>query len=428
MLEIDVPNWLLKTKVIRSNNCRSVYKDTLDNKLGIIHRFERKVGCFLDWKEIQIEIKKSNIKTKEEYLEKRNFNWPSAPHLVYKDQWKGWLQFLTGKERPEFLSFKECRAEVINCKITSQRDYLKRKRPNWPYEPQITYKKEWKGWTYFRGEKSVDFLPFDKFINQLVKHKIFDPKTYKLKRKPEWPSEPHNEYKGKWKGWLGLRLLNFEECRSQVLKCNFKSMEEYKRKRKWNWPCNPCMFYKEKWQGINYFLGTKKERFLSFEDCKKEIVRCGIKTMKEYSRKRKVDWPSNPKLTYGEKWKGYEDFLSKKCFPSFEQCRKEVLDKKFKSRDDYMNYVKSFGPNWPILADSYYKKRKKWRGWLHFLGKKQIHSNNFLAFKECLIEVRKYKFKNLYDYGKNRKPNWPSNPNVVYKNKGWKGYAHFLRK
>ena len=420
-MEIKVPEWILNTKEIRANNCRSVYRDTLDKKLGI--------GSFLDWETIRTEVEELKITTKDEYMKKRRYNWPTAPHLVYKKQWKNWPHFL-GKKITEFLSFKECRQEVIKNKITSGSNYLDRKKNNWPYEPQSTYKKEWKGWPHFLGRKEVDFLPYEEFIQQLNKNKIFDPKSYKVKRRPEWPCEPHVIYKGKWKGWLCLRLLSFKECREEVLKNKIKSIEEYKRKRKWNWPARPCSFYKKEkeWKGRVHFLGIiKKERFLSFDKCKEEIKKYKFSSERKYLINKKPNWPSAPKLFYKKQWKGWGDFLGREdvSYLSFEKCRKEVRQYGFKSRTEYVDYAKKHKTNWPLQPDAFYKKRNKWKGWLYFLGKSKLFVSNFVSFEQCISEIKKLNITSMVDYLKNRKSSWPSNPNIVYK-KQWKNWPHFL--
>ena len=106
-------------------------------------------------------------------------------------------------------------------------------------------------------------------------------------------------------------------------------------------------------------------------------------------------------------------------FLSFEECREEVRKYKFK---DIVQYNKNKKNNWPRHPDQHYKN-KGWKDWYNFLGKV-----SFLSFEECRKEVRKYKFKNIIQYNKNKKNNWPSSPNKHYKNKGWKDWYDFLGK
>lgn len=417
-MKIELPNWLFNFRRITSSNCVRVYGEPLKDKLEI--------SSFLDWDSIRKELKQFNVGSKEQYRANRRPNWPSAPHTVYKE-WRSWPHFL-GKREIKFLSFEECMADVQKNKIKSISDYLKRKKSTWPYQPNDAYKAKWQGWPHFLGKKKVDFLSFEELIKQLKKHKIDNIRDYRLNRRPEWPYEPHEIYKGKWQGWLTLRLLTFEECRKEVLKCNFKSMEEYKRKRKPNWAFNPSVYYKKEWKGKKHFLGLK-DKFLSFEECKKEVKKYKFTSHKHYSKSRKPNWPSSPKFVYKKQWKGWSDFLGRQDieFLPFEQCRKEVARLGFKSKSEYQKYKKINNKlNWPAVPDVYYKNQKKWKGWLHFLNKQTIHVSNFLSFEDCKKEVAKCNIKTNEEYRKKRKPNWPSNPNVVYKE--WKNWPDFFGK
>jgi len=58
------------------------------------------------------------------------------------------------------------------------------------------------------------------------------------------------------------------------------------------------------------------------------------------------------------------------------------------------------------------------------LGKK-LEVTNFLNWKEIRKDLKKYNIKNMNQYRKNRRPNWPSNPNKYYE-KYWKGSRHFF--
>jgi hypothetical protein len=218
-------------------------------------------------------------------------------------------------------------------------------------------------------------------------------------------------------------FLSFEECRKEVRKCKFKNVLEYKKNRKQNWPLNPYKVYKNKgWKGWHDFLGKEKISFLSFEECRKEVRKCKFKKILEYQKNRKQNWPSCPHETYKE-WQGWNDFLGKvgryDVFLSFEECRKEVRKCRFKNM---LEYQKNRKKNWPSKAHETYKN-KGWKDGHDFLGKV-----GFLSFEECRKEVRKCKFKNVLEYKKNRKQNWPSDPDNFYKNKGWKDYFDFLGK
>lgn len=58
------------------------------------------------------------------------------------------------------------------------------------------------------------------------------------------------------------------------------------------------------------------------------------------------------------------------------------------------------------------------------LGKK-LELNKFLNWQEIRKDLKKHNVKNMLQYRKNRKGNWPSNPDKYYK-KYWKGSRHFF--
>jgi len=132
---------------------------------------------YKSFKEARAYIQKINLKSStqwslycqnklKEFKEKPQ-DIPNAVHRVYKDEWKGWGDWLgtgrknlfTGTWRP----FKEARAYVqkLNLKNVDQwRLYCKNKlkgfkeRPqDIPATPSQTYKEEWKGFSDWLGNK-----------------------------------------------------------------------------------------------------------------------------------------------------------------------------------------------------------------------------------------------------------------------------------
>jgi hypothetical protein len=85
---------------------------------------------------------------------------PSHPERVYKNNWRGWGDFLgTGNlinKEKVFLSFNEARKITRELGLKSNKDwrkYSKQKRPiNVPGNPDSFYKDNgWKGWPDFLG-------------------------------------------------------------------------------------------------------------------------------------------------------------------------------------------------------------------------------------------------------------------------------------
>jgi hypothetical protein len=209
------------------------------------------------------------------------------------------------------------------------------------------------------------------------------------------------------------QFLSFEDCKKQILECEIKSQKEYQQKRKREWPSVPKKVYKDNWTNWRDFLG---KNFLSFEDCKKEVAKHKFSNLIEYKKNRKSNWPSNPSVFYKDKWVDWDSFLGKEVFLSFEECRKEARKYKF---DSAKEYKKNRKPNWPSHPNEIYKN--EWISWRNFLGR------DFVSFDECRKQVRKHKFKNQIEYCNNRKSNWPCEPYEIYK-KEWTNWYDFLGK
>lgn len=209
------------------------------------------------------------------------------------------------------------------------------------------------------------------------------------------------------------KLLSFEECRKQVRKHKFKNLKEYQKNRKPNWPYNPRAYYKEYTSSEN-FLGLPENNLLSFKECRNEVRKCKFTSLRQYCKKRKLNWPSNPSVYYDGEWIDSNDFLGKQVL-SFEKCRIEARKLKLKSKRQYEQNRK---PTWPGKPSQYFGK--KWTNWYDFLGTEAL-----LSFRECRKEVRKHKLKTITQYRKNRKLSWPSAPKQSYSDE-WAGWDDFL--
>ncbi|MDA8910453.1 DEAD/DEAH box helicase family protein [Crocinitomicaceae bacterium] len=85
------------------------------------------------------------------------YNLPKAPEIVYKDEgWKGYPHFFS-KTKVKKLGFNDARTIVRKLKISTHKswqEYSKTNRPdNIPSNPNRFYKNEWKGWDDFLGKE-----------------------------------------------------------------------------------------------------------------------------------------------------------------------------------------------------------------------------------------------------------------------------------
>jgi len=282
--------------------------------------------------------------------------------------------------------------------------------------------------------------------------------------KPEnIPYCPEQVYKDKgWKGYgdfLGtgtirpqdIKFIPIEEAKIFVHLLKLKSCREWYKycasgKKQTNIPSRPDRTYKNQgWSGWRDFLGR---RFRKFNEAKIFVKSLNLKNVKEWKKYRKTnkkpkDIPSNPKKVYKEEgWIHWGDFLgtnrniksSEIKFILFEEAKKFAHSLKLKGTKEWYRYCKSMAKPMDIPArpDVQYKN-KGWTNWGDFLGTGNVAPQNmkFRSFEESRKFAKSLKLKShaeLKEYCKsdNKPIDIPSNPNLVYKNKGWKGCRNFL--
>jgi superfamily II DNA or RNA helicase len=123
---------------------------------------------FLSFQESKIEVQKLGIKSIVEWRELCNSKLkpdflPVNPYKVYKDQWKGWGDWLgTGRisnQNKSFLSFDEAKKYVCKLGLRNEKEWRVWKRDgklpaNIPAKPEVVYKdKGWKSYRDFLGKE-----------------------------------------------------------------------------------------------------------------------------------------------------------------------------------------------------------------------------------------------------------------------------------
>ncbi len=300
-----------------------------------------------------------------------------------------------------------------------------------------------------------DFLPFEEariFVRRLKmkSHSEWIKYCKSGKRPNNIPSNPGNIYKDKgWNGmrdYLGNTLLPFEEARIIARKLKITSQEEWVEycksdKRPSNIPSNPNLTYKDKgWNGYKDFLGYA---FLPFEEARIFVRKLKKKNQLEWNKyctsgKKPINIPSTPSDIYKDKgWVNLGDFLgtgnvNRKEFIPFEEAREFIRSLNLKNINDWYQYRTSGEKpdNIPFAPHITYRN-KGWEGMRYFLGTGTRITIEFLPFKEARIFVRKLKMKKHLEWKEycksgQRPCNIPSNPNTMYKDKGWDGFKDFL--
>ena len=356
-------------------------------------------------------------------------NVPSNPDKYYKNNgWSGYGDFLGRISHLDkvFLKYEEAEKKVRKLEIKNWKQYEEYVNNNkfcgLPKAPNQLYKnKGWKSFKSFIGKeiKYLDFVEAKKYVRKLSVKTVKDWVILVKKNKiPEnIPSYPEKVYKNKgWKGypdWLGNNQIwvgsydykDFISARKFARKLNLKSGPEWRKycksgEKPQDIPSNPYRIYKE-FQGIGDWLGIKThldKNFLTFVEAKKTLKKLKIKSIREYNKlynTKNFNLPSAPPQYYkNDGWKSWGDFLNtgtiapyKIKFKNFKEAKKFVVNLKLKSRKDWFEYRKSGNRpiDIPSNPDAIYRD-KGFKGYNDFLGIKTKvggQRKNFISFKNA---------------------------------------------
>jgi hypothetical protein len=371
--------------------------------------------------------------------DKRPDDIPAMPNNVYYLKWSGWRDFL-GPRPTQFRSFEDARefARSLNFKTTTDWNIWKKsgKRPkNIPSNPHNIYKDEWKGYSDFLGTGNTaaqdihkNFLSYDdakKFVHNLglKSGKQWDDFCNAGKRPANIPRNPQKTYKEHWLGladWVGtnyingrkIKFLKFDDAKKFVHNLGLKSGKQWGEfckagKRPAKIPQYPENIYKNKgWKGWGDFLGTgtlspieMSKNKLPFSEVKKFIQENNIAGVKQWddfcnAGKRPAKIPKSFVSSYKDEWKGWGDLtgtgriaLQKRKFRSFEDARRFARLLHLHGVEEWKKYRKSGKrpDDIPSVPDGTYKK--EWKGWGDFLGTERIanqtRSAEYLPWKEA---------------------------------------------
>ena len=156
---------------------------------------------------------------------KKPYDIPSAPHLMYKQNWKGYGDWLgTGTIAPQmrkYRTFEAARDFVIQLGLKSEHEWRKysksgKKPDDIPAHPSTVYKSDWKGMGDWLGTGTIapryrKYRAFEEareFSRSLELNNVDEWLRYcKSGKKPDdIPTAPWKTYRNEWTGifdWLG---------------------------------------------------------------------------------------------------------------------------------------------------------------------------------------------------------------------------------
>jgi hypothetical protein len=220
------------------------------------------------------------IKTKgewEEYAKSGNKpeDIPIHPNAVYKEEWRGWPDFL-GTEFRLFEAGREF-ARSLGLKTTQEWEEYRKSgdRPeDIPSAPEEVYRDQWQGWRNWLGTETLPFTEAREFVHSLGIQNARDWIEYcKSGDKPRSiPATPHKKYEDEWRGWgdwLGTGRIakgseqwrDFEPAREFVRSLGIQDSREWAKycisgNKPEDIPSQPFKIYKDQWRGYSDWLGT----------------------------------------------------------------------------------------------------------------------------------------------------------------------------
>jgi len=253
-----------------------------------------------------------------------------------------------------------------------------------------------------------------------------------------------------WEKLSRFNWMPFEEARETIRKLNLKNQKDWidyikSKKRPNNLPAKPERIYKNSgWLSLMDWLGTAPGWNGEWEDFNKArnyVRKLGLKNQKEWNRFNKskekpYNIPATPRKVYlNNGWVSLGDWLGthyehEKEFMSFEEAREYIKSFKLKGQKDFRLWSKRNRPdNFPSRPEIEYKN-KGWLSFEDFIGTKPGWNGQYLSFEEVRILIHKRKLNSKTEWQKfclsGQKPfSIPSSPQSVYR-KNWISWGDFL--
>ncbi|MCP4267175.1 MAG: DEAD/DEAH box helicase family protein [Candidatus Brocadiaceae bacterium] len=411
--------------------------------------------CVLNFQNINInfiEESKKEFNSHRNKLENFGFKDIDVPKTIHvHDELQSISKIINEVEKRLNLypTYEEAKEAVKKLRISFPSEYIKRfiVDPRLPSNPSIYYKeKGWINWPDYLGREATDFYPTYEEAKEAVKKLGISSRGEYLERYKEDPrltSTPSQYYKEK--GWidfyefLGRETPDFyptyEEAKEAVKKLEINQKDEYLKRYKEDprLPSAPSATYKGKgWIGWPDYFGREAPDFYpTYEEAKEAVKKLGISLRVEYRRLYKEDTrlPCEPNEKYEDKgWIDWHDYLGKEAlYKTYKEAKQAVKKLGITSNLEYRkNHEKD--QRLPTNPDRVYKKR----GWIDgydFFGK-QTPVEKYETYEEAKRAIKKLGISSQTEYGKRYKedPMLPSSPSWIYNDKGWIDWHDYLGK
>lgn len=177
--------------------------------------------------------------------------------------------------------------------------------------------------------------------------------------------------------------------------------------------------------------------FVNFEEAHQVVKNIGITNISDWrlwiKNNKDKNIPYNPDKIYkNEGWISYNHFWGKKHkrknFLSYEESKNIVKSANLKSHKEFIKWHKiNFDIGVPSDPNRVYKN-KGWISWGSFFENQR--NKKFLDYNKCKSLLKNLELNSYNDFKewfiKNNPNNVPSNPHIYFINKGWVSWGDFL--
>lgn len=281
-----------------------------------------------------------------------------------------------------------------------------------PSNPNATYKNTgWNGYSELIGNKVEEFLEFADFKTAVRE-------VYEAAESPDSVS-----------GWY---------------------QSEYKKHK--GWPSNPQRVYRNTgWKGYSGLVGNEVVEFLDFSEFETKVREAhkaaesppDVHKWYQSEYRKHKGWPSNPNIKYRDTgWKSFLELVANEVneimkYPDFSKFETEVREE-YEATGSYSDVRKWYRSQykkhqgWPSAPNVAYEKTG-WKSFPELVGNEKMVPLIFTDFKTAVRAAYKgagfpKSLKGWYQSEYKKHKGWPSHPDEIYIDVGWKGYSELVGK
>jgi len=408
------------------------------------------------------------------------------------DGWQGWGDWLgTGRvayKNRQYRTLNRAKEFVHALGLSSRDEWLDftksgRLPSDIPASPSVFYiNKGWKGWGDWLGTGSVathqrEYRPFEQARAYARSLSIVGQKEWRVFVKTgrladDVPTNPDLVFKKvgwiNWGDWLGTGSIAthqreyrpFKQARAYARSLSLSNRVDWlvftkSGKLPNDVPAYPDGVYEnDGWQGWGDWLGsgiiaTHQRKYRSFVQARAYSRSLSFTCRNDWvafskSGNKPDDIPTSPCHVYKDTgWKGWGDWLGtdfvayfRRQYRPFVQARAYARSLSFTCRNDWVAFSKCGNKpdDIPTSPPQVYTDTG-WKGWGDWLGSGIVatRKKTFRGFEDARDFVRGLGLKSQHEWfafskSGNRPSDIPSNPRVVYQDKGWTSWPDWLGK